>query len=115
MVQNTKGNDPILDLIVKSIQETKEGVNVLYDIVCKGHDGQQSLLTRITIIERSDKDKEERLSDIEKFQIQFKTESRKTQIHLFWLLIATIGVMSIAIVTNTANIERIKWLIDILR
>lgn len=114
MVQNLK-NDPLLKIITESIQETKTGVNVLYDIICKGHDGNQSLLTRISVLEREGKDREERLSDIEKFNIQLRIEDRKTKLYIFWLLIGLIIVIFALIVLDTSNLERIKWIIDFFK
>lgn len=108
-------DDPLLNIIIESIQETKTGVNLLYDMVCRGHDGHQSLLTRITILERENKDKEERLVDIEKFNIQFRIEDRKTKVYIFWLLIALIIVVGVSVIFDQANIERVKWVIDFFK
>mgnify|MGYP001585449615 CR=1 FL=1 len=114
-MKNDAVQNPLLEMIIESIQETKTESRVLYDIVCRGHDGQQSVLTRISVLERSDKDKEERIVDMEKFQIQFKIEDRKTKIYIFWLLITVIIMILVAIILDTSNLERVKWLIDIFK
>lgn len=112
---STKDDPTLLTMVIESIQETKTGVNVLYDIVCKGHDGQQSLLARISILERSEKDCDERVSELEKFQIQFKIEDQKTKRHLLYLLVVSIIGWLTAIVTNVSSGEKIKWFIDIIK
>jgi hypothetical protein len=100
---------------MESIQENKAAADALYDIVCKGHDGHQSLLTRISILERENRDKEERLVDVERFHIQFRIEDRKTKLYIFWLLIGLIVMMFLFIVLDSSNIERLKWIIDFFK
>lgn len=108
-------DDPLMKMITESIQENKTAANILYDIICKGHDGHPSLLTRISILEREGKDREERLVDVEKFNIQFKIEDRKTKVYIFWLLIGLIVVILALIVFDTSNLERIKAVIDFFK
>jgi hypothetical protein len=118
MTQNAKSrqDDPtLLNMVIESIHETKTGVNVLYDIVCKGHDGQQSLLARISILERSERDCDERVSELEKFQIQFKIEDQKLKRNFLYILIVSIIGWLTAIVTNVSSGDKIKWLIDLLK
>lgn len=114
MVQNSK-KDPLLELMIASMQENKDAINALYDIVCKGHDGHQSLLTRVSVLERSDKDKEERVTDVEKFNIQLRIEDRKTKLYIFWLLIGVVVMMILLIFLDTSNLERLKAIVDFFK
>lgn len=116
MVRNSKDDDPLfVEMLIEASKENKTAINAVYDIVCKGHDGHQSLLTRISVLERENKDKEERLVDVERFNIQFRIEDRKTKIYIFWLLVGLVVLLFAVIILDTSNLERLKWLIDFFK
>lgn len=112
----TKENDDsiFLKMVVESIEENKKGVDTLYDILCKGYSGQGPLLARVLILEKGNKDTENRVTELENFHIQFKIEDRKAKWHFMLVVVISILGWLTAIITHSGE-NLFQWLTSIIK
>lgn len=107
----------VLTMMVTSIEKSNDGVNELYDLVCRGRDGEQPILVRVSMIEKLAGEHNNRISAIEGLQLQFKIEDRKSQWKFLGIFVISIMGWATALLTNpnTTNSEIFLWILSLLR